>query len=376
VTLEEDARRVLESAWVADQGYCVPNPTKYPHLWLWDSCFHSIAWAVLGDPRAIRELEAVFVAQTADGFVPHMRYRDRPSYLRGPREDASSFTQPPIYGIAVEELGRRGLTVPAAVVEGAVAGVRYLASHRSTDDGLVVIWHPWESGADDSPRWDDWVGTTTWTRERYTESDQSLFAAVRYADGVAVGSTAFASCPAAFNAITGHAAACLARVTGRADVHEIATACAAAIDARLWDDAEQLWDDRPVLGGGPAQRIPTLDGVLGALTTTDRSRAMAALDQVLDPQRFAGPFGPRYVPPDHATYDPGSYWRGPAWPQMSYLVWLAARRWDRTDVADTVRTWTRRGVATSGFAEYWHPETGHGLGAIPQTWSTIVTAMG
>jgi hypothetical protein len=306
-----------------------------------------------------------------------MRYRDRPSYRRGPRLDASSFTQPPVYGIVVEDLVRTGWAVPDPLAERAAAGLAHLAAHRRTPEGLFVIHHPWESGADDSPRWDDWVGTTTWTRERYTASDQALFAAVRYERDVAVGSSAFGACPAAFHAIAGCAAAALARVTGSEAMAHLAAESAAALDAHLWDDDEQLWDDRPLVGAGAgSSRVPTLDGVLGALVTSDRRRAMAALDQVLDPARFGAPCGPRYLPPDHPVYEPDSYWRGPAWPQLSWLVWRAARRWERADVADAVRTWTRRGVAASGFAEYWHPETGRGRGAIPQTWATVVTAMG
>ena len=45
------ARAVLEAHWTA-HGYCVPNPTTYPWQWLWDSCFHAVAWAALGDERA------------------------------------------------------------------------------------------------------------------------------------------------------------------------------------------------------------------------------------------------------------------------------------------------------------------------------------
>ncbi len=376
--MQDGARRVLEAAWDAGRGYCVPNPTKYPHLWLWDSCFHSVAWAALGDPRAVDELAAVFVAQTPDGFVPHMRYRDRPTdYLRGPREDASSFTQPPIYGIAVERLLERGFAVPDAVVGAAADGVR-LPDHAAAPRRTASS----PSGTRGSRAPTTRPGGTTgsarraWSRPRWSESDQALFRAVRYRDGVAVGSDRFGSAPAAFHAIAGCAAAALARVTGRTDLAADAAALASALDAHLWDDAEGLWDDRPLVGGGADQRIPTLDGVLGALLTDDRRRATAALDQVLDPARFAASCGPRYLPPDHPRYDPLSYWRGPAWPQLSYLVWLAARRWDRSDVADAVRAWTHRGAVASGFAEYWHPDTGRGLGAVPQTWATIAVAMG
>ena len=36
---------------------------------------------------------------------------------------------------------------------------RYLASERDPDgSGLLVIYHPWESGTDNSPRWDTALG--------------------------------------------------------------------------------------------------------------------------------------------------------------------------------------------------------------------------
>ncbi len=35
----------------------------YPHLWLWDSCFHAVIWAQLDDPRAGVGFEAVLAGQ-------------------------------------------------------------------------------------------------------------------------------------------------------------------------------------------------------------------------------------------------------------------------------------------------------------------------
>ncbi|HEY9349854.1 MAG TPA: hypothetical protein VIP75_04095, partial [Acidothermales bacterium] len=68
----------MDAHWLEDRGYCVPNPAVYPHLWLWDSCFHAIIWAHLGDDRAARELAAVLDGQLPDGLVPHMRYGGQP----------------------------------------------------------------------------------------------------------------------------------------------------------------------------------------------------------------------------------------------------------------------------------------------------------
>lgn len=35
-------RGLLEQHSDDSRGFCVPNPSTYPHLWFWDSCFHAI----------------------------------------------------------------------------------------------------------------------------------------------------------------------------------------------------------------------------------------------------------------------------------------------------------------------------------------------
>ena len=107
-SLAASCREVLEDAWDEELGYCYPHAGVYPHQWLWDSCFHVIAWAAIGDPRGPRELEGVFAAQLDNGFVPHMRY-GADEMFRGPLSHASSFTQPPIYAHAARYLAERGI---------------------------------------------------------------------------------------------------------------------------------------------------------------------------------------------------------------------------------------------------------------------------
>ncbi|HSH60082.1 MAG TPA: hypothetical protein VK988_10655 [Acidimicrobiales bacterium] len=328
------------------------------------------------DPRCLEELAAVFFAQSESGFVPHMRYLHQPSYRCGPRRDASSLTQPPVYGLVLERLHAAGWQLPDELISSAMTGIGYLWSHRRTEEGLLAIFHPWESGADDSPRWDAWIGTSSWNQARFSAVDRFLLRRTHFdSEAAACGSSAFVSCPAGFNSITAYAAACLGRLTGADAPRHIALQLSAAIDGSLWNEHEGLWDDLAKVGPGSSQAIPTLDGVLGALVTEDERRAMRALDQVLDPDRFGATYGVRYVPPKHPAYEPDAYWRGPAWPQMNYLVWLAAHRWNRLDVALLVQSASWRAAKSSSLAEYWNPETGAGRGAVPQTWATVVTAM-
>jgi glycogen debranching enzyme len=146
------------------------------------------------------------------------------------------------------------------------------------------------------------------------------------------------------------------------------------MDEHMWDNEQGLWLDLTVVGGGDSVAIPTLDGVFGALATASRDRAQRALDQLMDPRRFASSYGLRYLPPDHPDYDPDEYWRGPAWPQLNYMAYVAANRWARPDVADAIRTMSLRGAVESGFSEYCNAETGAGRGARPQGWAAIAAA--
>jgi hypothetical protein len=374
-SLRARSHQVLENAWDETRGYCYPNPDTYPHLWLWDSCFHAMAWAYLGDSRGTRELESVMAGQFDNGFVPHMQYA-QPTIPRGPHTHVSSFTQPPVYVHAARILSQCGLRIGNDLSERLQRALEYLWEGRMHECGLLYIVHPWEAGTDDSPRWDDWIGLTKWDRHQWTAFDLEMVVAAHFDDsGVAVGSERFEVAPASFNILAAHAAAEFGELVDDPDWAARASTLSATIDRLLWDPDEQLWSDLPLVGGGVSARIPTLDGALGALTTSDERMATAALAQLADPTRFDARFGLAFVARSHPTYVPDQYWRGSAWMQLNYLAWLAARRWERDDLADHIAGMSQRAVVESGFAEHWNAETGEPRGAVPQTWSALVAAM-
>jgi hypothetical protein len=324
----------------------------------------------------VAELAAALSGQLESGFVPHMRYFGD-TVSRGPLPDRSSFTQPPIYAHAARVLAGRGFAPPADCQERIGKSLEWLWRNRRDPRGLIYIVHPWESGADDSPRWDDWIGESAYNHEVFRRHDRRLVEDTSFDDfGAAVWSGSFVAAPAAFNAFTAHALREHAEATADPRWHRCADQLSQAIDDHLWDEKDSLWMDDPIIGGGPSTRIPTLDGVFGSLSTLDGDKAGRALDQLLDDARFGAPFGCRYLPRDHPLYDPDQYWRGPAWPQLNYMLWVAAKRWQRDDVALAVARWSRRAAAASEFAEYWNPETGSGLGAVPQGWAGLAAVYG
>lgn len=362
---------MLEDHWTP-YGYCVPNPTTYPWLWLWDSCFHAVTWAALGDERAVTELASCLVDIDDDGFVPHMRYVPDPGFHATfwGRSATSSITQPPMYGHAVAELIRRGMQVPAETVDRAARALRFLLRRRSRSDrGLVEVVHPWETGCDDSPRWDHWRRDADDLREWHARKGTLLDTVERSSAGAPVGNPAFRCAPVGFSALVAWNARELVSVTGddrlRDDADELAEAVLARWDGTTWvDDGDAAAD---------SGRIPTLDALLPALL--GGPRAVDAVSQYVDPTRFGAPFGPAGVSRSSPAYDPARYWRGATWPQLAYLSFLAATRSGSLDVADSVRTMTVSGASSSGWAEYWNPEDGAGLGAVPQSWTSLVAAM-
>lgn len=380
-------RTVMDAHWreVDGAGFTVPNARVYPWQWLWDSCFHAIIWAELGDgDRALRELTSLFAHQDDDGFVPHVIHHGDPGFHAEfwGRRGTSSITQPPMYGHALAELHRRAVAVPRALVERAVAGLEFLLRTRRRDDGsgLITVVHPWETGADNSPRWDDFC-PGGFDLGRWKQAKGDLLGTVeRTAGGAPVANPAFAVAPAGFNALVAFNVRELGRVDGgeswlaRAG-HELE----AALHQR-WHDGLATWVD-----GGPSAdgsgRVRTSDALLATLAGAPADRSARAFTELLDPSAFGAGYGPTQVHRAEPSFDPVGYWRGATWPQVNYLHWSAARgragERDRApaDAADRIAAATVQAAVRSGLAEYWHPDTGAGLGAIPQSWTALALVM-
>ncbi|SDS63639.1 MGH1-like glycoside hydrolase domain-containing protein [Microlunatus soli] len=378
--LQARARHVLQQHWSDDRGYCLPHPGVYPHLWLWDSCFHAIIWAALNDRRAGSELDAVLAGQLPGGMVPHMRYAGASDTWLGPLQATSSITQPPMFGHAARVLTDHGMRPGDGTLARAKRGLDWLWEQRRTDRGLIYVVHPWEAGNDHGQRWDDWGAPgrspADYSRPARTAWNKDRMRDVEFADdGSARWSSTFVVCPAAFNAYVADNMIELAALLDDQELAGRGRAIAAAMDNELWNPGEGLWSDLPVVGGGSSARLPVSDGVMGALVTADQEKATTALRQLDDPNRFGAQFGPANMVRTHPSYDPQTYWRGPTWPPLNYLFWRAQRRWGLTAAATDNARRTAAGAQRAGWAEYWNPEDGTGLGAAPQSWTGLAALM-
>ena len=386
---------VMDGNWNAS-GYTAPNPDVYPYLWLWDSCFHVLIWAKLAETgkslgfqnqekakmRACEELENIFEAQDELGFIPHINYFAKPNRKlsrwarRWGRTHSSSISQPPMYGHTIAELHRwggngagiSGVGVSEEIIQKAAKGLDFFFTHRKRDpkSGLLYLCHPWESGVDDSPRWDDYVDSH---KSGSQKKKLKLLKSLELSSfGSALFNPAFPVVSAGFNALIAFNALELAEITGDSGLESEALQIAEALKEKFSPEL-QTWID----GTTPSAKVRTLDALLAGLV--DIERAPAILSQLSQPNAFGGEFGPPSVSRAEPSFKPDVYWRGSAWPQMNYLFWIFCKRL-KSDAgqkaAESLEAAFKRGVNISNYSEHWSADTGKGLGAQPQSWTCLI----
>jgi hypothetical protein len=367
------SRRTLERNWLAKAGFTMPNRRKYPWQWLWDSCFHAIAWSAIGDARCLTELESLFSLQLASGFLPHMGYQTDPprSLALWHTAGRSDITQPPMYGHALRVLAARGFAAEH-LHERATTALRYLfEQRRDPASGLVRVLHPWETGCDDSPRWDGWE-SRRFSERRWNRHKRELVRSIALKDGAGWSNPKFEVASAGFSSLLAFNARELAELTGDQDLRRRADALAEAIEVQ-WVQGLRTWSDVRLRGPGTGAEAPTLDGLFATLISEDERRIDAAFAELFETARFWRPYGPSGVAADEPGYEPSRYWRGDAWPQEIYLMMVAARRASRDEAAQRLAEKLVIGCVSSCFAERWNPETGRALGAAPQGWAALAS---
>ena len=387
-------------------GYTCPNPERYEWQWLWDSCFHAVIWAELGEAdRGLLELETLLATMEPTGFLPHMNYVADPAAAQEfwGRAGTSSITQPPMFGYAIAELVRRGADVPEELADKAATALRFFLAHRIGEpSGLAVLCHPWESGADDSLRWDGFYPVPYGHPSWQSEKTKLLESIQRDSYGTPLSNPLFPAASAWFTAVVAFNIAELANTTDAIAATE-ADGLVEAVenswddDLRTWVDAathensdastgdvltrridaatseSQISDDSASEKGSPSSTnsTPTLEALLCVLADRNEDRLAKVCEDLFNPQKYGAPYGPAGASQSHEAYDGHGYWRGAAWPQLTYLLSHALRTKGRLKEAQALTAQLQNGAIASDLAEHWHPRTAHPGGAIPQSWTTL-----
>jgi glycogen debranching enzyme len=407
MTLRETAGAVLAANWRG--ASTVPSGRQYPHQWGWDAAYIAIGWSWVDPERAAAELESLLRGQWPDGRVPHIVFHpDVPedAYFPGPafwESDVdgvatSGLTQPPLHARAALEVAQRSADGPAFLrrVFGRLADQHaYLAGRRDLGGGgLAAIVHPWESGLDNSPAWDEPLAAVALPAEGvepYERQDRRHVDASERPDDAAYdrfvhlarsyrdtgyaddGRSAFLVEDPLFNAIwlwSTHALAEIAELIGEdpGPHREAAARIHDGLLRRLWDGsrflARDLRTDRLIERRTVLSLAPLLDPDL----PPDVARAVAA--ELASPHfRSAAGLGVASYDLLAPEVEPRRYWRGPIWANVNWLLVRGLRRQGFVAQAEALAQVTLDLVARSGMREYFDPLTGEGLGAGDFSWT-------
>ena len=418
-------------------GWTRASPTLYPHQWSWDSAFIAIGLAHLDLRRAARELETLLAGQWRDGKVPHIvfnPYAPAGSYFPGPEHWAtvaespdapprptrtSGLCQPPVHAIAA----RRVLGVArernskekledvhrflSSMYPKLLAWHRYLATARDPEaSGLVTIFHPWESGTDNSPRWDapleavsvgevphyerkdlQHVGDVS-ERPTDLEYDRYLWLVelvkrARYDEATIYDSHPFLVKDVLASAIlvaANEALLDIADVVGAPDGERVEVSAfiergRAGLEG-CWDAALGLCLDHDLRRDEPL-RVRTVAGLAPLVAGGLEGGRLKTLVNELTSPDFIGYPGLRWsLPPStsprESRFHPRSYWRGPVWPVINWLLWWSLERAGEHEHAARLREEALDQLASGGLAEYFEPLTGEPLGSGDQSWTAAV----
>ena len=151
-------------------GHTVPTDGLYPFQWSWDSGITALGWLQFDEARAWQEAHVMFSGQWDNGMLPHILFHgDAESYFPGPdvwgsntAVPSSAISQPAVWATVIRlmfEQGKDRALAEAAVQQllpKLIAYHRWWYRERDPDEtGLICSYHPWESGMDNSPAWDD-----------------------------------------------------------------------------------------------------------------------------------------------------------------------------------------------------------------------------
>ncbi|OUM42753.1 glucosylglycerate hydrolase [Arthrobacter sedimenti] len=402
-------------------------PNLYPHMWSWDAAFVAIGLARFDVPRAITELRTLLAAQWTTGMIPHIVFTDDdtgyfPGFERWGTAGAaalpagiksSGICQPPVHAIALLHILDRARenggsdreaaeSFLAESFDGWLAWHRWLATVRDPDGvGLVEIHHGWESGFDNSPRWDGPYSRVVpgavepFTRrdtqhvtdasERPDDAEYTKYlwlvqqmASVRFEDRAVqdvvdfrVRDVFFSGILAASSDVLAGLGEELGRHDEAAELRQLAVrfrdGVASTVDpdtglARDYDILAEEWISTDTVSGF----APLVAG--GDRILLDRQRQLLRGPQWMGHPDLRFPLPPSTSPTSPA-FRPRTYWRGPVWPFLNLLFGWASMRDGQEDLSSELRSASLEQLSDLKFAEYYDPLTGRPLGSFAQAWT-------
>lgn len=383
-------------------GFTIPSKGLYPFQWKWDSGFIAIGFAHYDMDKAKAEIKTLLDAQWQNGFIPHIVFHtDNDSYFPGadfhqselhPQSSkkyrSTGMTQPPVTGFVLQEMYRIAddkkevLSFIASEIDKVFFNHQYFYTHRDPqNEGLVYIYHNWESGTDNSPVWDDiWktMDPPEYTFERkdtthvdpeqrptQREYDHYLYLidiakSHHYDDGKIAETSPFLVQDPLFNAMlikSNEALIGLYEMIGGNDdkidiLKKWQEKSKAAFNAKLFDEELGAYIHYDLRNERPIRHVSSSSFAALYAHIPSKERAAVLVNTMLN--RFGG--DDKYLcasfDPTDEKFNPRKYWRGPVWINMNWILHHGLLNYGYTEVAQQIKDDSIALLERDGFFEY------------------------
>jgi hypothetical protein len=396
------AIKVLNNNFKEDKGFTIPCEGLYPFQWHWDSGFIAIGFAHYDANKAKREIEALLSAQWENGFIPHIIFHnDSDTYFPGPdfhqsqlhplaskSHRTTGMTQPPVLGFVLKELyeiitdKEDILNFIKLNIDKVYNNHEHLYKHRDpNNEGLVYIYHNWESGTDNSPIWDDIWDTMNPPKYNFERRDTTHVDATQrpsnreydhylhlieiakqhnYDDAKIAELSPFLVQDPLFNAMlikSNDALIELYELIGKSDdkiktLQKWQTKAKTRFNDKLFNKSlgayvhYDLRNEKQIEFLSSSSFTPLYAGI------PSKERADVIVKTMMD--KFGS--DDRYLcasfDPDSDRFNPKKYWRGPVWINLNWLLYKGLKSYGYSDISNQVKEDTIAFIEQYGFYEY------------------------
>ncbi len=309
-----------------------PSKIHYVGIWQWDSYFHALAYRHIDPHLAQDQIRVVLDHQRADGMIPDAVHDEGTiTHLDFPVD--ADVTKPPLLAWAAWKVyeSNHDREFLDEIYEPMVRWNQWWFEKNDLDgDGLCEYQHPYSSGLDDSPLWDEGMPVTAPDLNTYLYMQlESL----------------------------GRIARTLGQVEEAEEWQRKADALLEKMRKTLWDRKSGLfWAKR----NGKVIRVRTPFSLFPLLTgKLPKEISQRLVDHLTDPASFWTTYPVPTVACDDPHYNPTKMWRGPTWVNVNYLLIEGLERSGYVEVAENLRQRTLTMLMRhADVFEYYQPETG------------------
>ena len=408
-SLEDKAQRIIKNNSRGD--FTVPCSNLYPFQWNWDSAFSALGIYYYNKERAIREIDMLFKGQWDNGMIPQIIFhKPNPDYYPGPDvwesgsvPATSCITQPPVISSVIWNLVLHGFDDRTKLREWFYKLYKYhlwFCNNRDPhNNGLISIFHPWETGRDNSPEWDEALENIPVNRQldiprkdnshidddmRPTDDDYNRYMQIVYDckkkkwNNLQVyESGLFNVCDPGVQFIFIKACKDLYKIsiflhedTYQNILERWIYIYEAGCD-KLWDFDNKSYTTLDIKtnklysGVSCASMLYAYAGV-GSVTQKEAMKIHS--NRILKHSTYGFPSWD----PTSIEFDQKKYWRGPVWCIINYLLCLGFTNIQEYELAKKIKTTTIELIDTNGFFEYFDPLNGKGYGGNNFSWTAAM----